>query len=1079
MDTMHMMSISTTHSSLMDTMALVSSGSEDDADDDDDDELEEDIIQRITQVRSSPPTKTREDETPPQRPYKNKDKSSSISSSQQSKETPKLRQFPYDYSPPQAQQQGEQDSPAYWNARLVRTEVYSRMYRPNRQEMDEIRELEQFLGIPEAHRRRKTIMVQSWRKLNPSVAQASQDNIPMSIVLKRGPVSWASHDDCELILLTRGFVVARKVFQYTPRFQLGDLWSNVDNIRPSGTSSFTIACNDMKTLEFRCPTAADLESWMSALRIVALQAYTHHSSLLDADDEENDRFQPGWQYKLIQTPWFTEAVTGQVQLESNMLDSMDNRDLNVLDTYNQCAPLHYATRANNVDAMRFLLQAGADPNLPDGMGQTPMQRADEDRLPKSTIDLLESYGGKWHNESPRSCGAVAASKDPQRRSCRYRMMAILLLLIVATGLTTFLIWFLGKETAESSNRLESDSSSSTAAQYGAEDEQNGLIPVDEDAAASPSTTPPPFMVVGVNPIPATNLTTDSPFLGTSAEPTANSTAAILKPGYSNDTSQTEVGADFVFTVDTVSAENVTALPLATSALPSYSPSLAPADTLTPMPSSAPTRFTSKTTSQPTLRSSSPTETVVAEVAASAPTISPSLAGKPTEKPKATQTTGTPTRASSSAPTTSKPKGSPTSLPTTGTPTTIGPTAASPSVQVTFDLTIPTEFPTFDGLVVADGLVLLPEDMRLYDFLVEHSLDDGDNLRNPKSPQYQAFRWLSGNMDLPAYSDQRKIQRFALATLYFSTAGDEWSNNRLWLSDTNECKLWFSRIAEVAGDAICNANDEIVTLDLDYNNLSGPLPKEVALLTSLRRIELYGGPQGFLTGSLPTEVGHLSALEALSVKGNRMTGPLPTELGRCTALTNLNLSQNRFSGGIPTELGLLSHLANISLETNRLDGKLPSELGAIAGLVSITLGTNAFTGEIFTEIGLLTALQGLDMEMNSLASEIPTEVGLLTHLSLLHLSVAGIRGTIPSEIGSIESLASLQLRGNALTSTIPASIGRLVKIGKMNRVSRRFCLIIPSVTHLNNANGKHRDARLVIQSALRPHTFGAWKCNFDE
>ena len=76
---------------------------------------------------------------------------------------------------------------------------------------------------------------------------------------------------------------------------------------------------------------------------------------------------------MVQTPWYTEAVTGQVQLETNMLDQMDNSTLNKLDIYNQCAPLHYATRANHVDAMRFLLQAGADPNLQDGMGRSAMQ----------------------------------------------------------------------------------------------------------------------------------------------------------------------------------------------------------------------------------------------------------------------------------------------------------------------------------------------------------------------------------------------------------------------------------------------------------------------------------------------------------------------------------------------------------------------------------------------------------------------------------------------------------------------------------------------------------------------------------
>lgn len=51
---------------------------------------------------------------------------------------------------------------------------------------------------------------------------------------------------------------------------------------------------------------------------------------------------------------------------------MGQADLNALDTYNSYAPLHYATRANHVRVMRFLLEAGADVNVGDGYGRTPM-----------------------------------------------------------------------------------------------------------------------------------------------------------------------------------------------------------------------------------------------------------------------------------------------------------------------------------------------------------------------------------------------------------------------------------------------------------------------------------------------------------------------------------------------------------------------------------------------------------------------------------------------------------------------------------------------------------------------------------
>lgn len=258
-------------------------------------------------------------------------------------------------------------SPAYWNTRLSRREVYSRHYRPSRKEQDELIQLEQFLGIPDARKNKKNVILYQWMQLNPSEKEVQDDGLPRSIILKRGPIAWSNHDECELVFLTRGFVIARKIFQYIPRFQTSDTWANVTKVTPTGVRSFAICCGKHKTLEFTCPTATDKESWLQASKIVVLQAHTHSSF----KNNEKD-YDIGWQYRLIHTPWFTEAVTGVVRFDAYEIDQIDNRTINNLDTYNSYAPLHYAVRANHVDAMRFLLQAGADPNVADGFGRTPM-----------------------------------------------------------------------------------------------------------------------------------------------------------------------------------------------------------------------------------------------------------------------------------------------------------------------------------------------------------------------------------------------------------------------------------------------------------------------------------------------------------------------------------------------------------------------------------------------------------------------------------------------------------------------------------------------------------------------------------
>ncbi|KAK3255466.1 hypothetical protein CYMTET_35351, partial [Cymbomonas tetramitiformis] len=61
------------------------------------------------------------------------------------------------------------------------------------------------------------------------------------------------------------------------------------------------------------------------------------------------------------------------------------------------------------------------------------------------------------------------------------------------------------------------------------------------------------------------------------------------------------------------------------------------------------------------------------------------------------------------------------------------------------------------------------------------------------------------------------------------------------------------------------------------------------------------------------------------------GTLPSELGELTALTELDLYQNYLSGTLPTELGRLTNLQLMALDSNQLTGTLPTQLGRIQAL----------------------------------------------------------------------------------------------------------------------------------------------------
>ncbi len=148
-------------------------------------------------------------------------------------------------------------------------------------------------------------------------------------------------------------------------------------------------------------------------------------------------------------------------------------------------------------------------------------------------------------------------------------------------------------------------------------------------------------------------------------------------------------------------------------------------------------------------------------------------------------------------------------PTPSPPPAVAPTTSIPSTP------FPTARPT--------PLSQLPA---LTQLLASASLDGGAALRTPSTPQNMALNWLAGNANLGSYTDQKKIQRFVLATLYFITDGDNWLVRTNWLSDRDECTDWYHD----AEGPFC-VGGAVGELDFHGNNLAGKIPVELALLST--------------------------------------------------------------------------------------------------------------------------------------------------------------------------------------------------------------------------------------------------------
>ncbi|CAB9528102.1 Leucine Rich Repeat [Seminavis robusta] len=324
------------------------------------------------------------------------------------------------------------------------------------------------------------------------------------------------------------------------------------------------------------------------------------------------------------------------------------------------------------------------------------------------------------------------------------------------------------------------------------------------------------------------------------------------------------------------------------------------------------------------------------------------------------------------------------------------------------------------------------------------------LSDPESPQSKAYAWVQNDPLLLNYTNERLLQRFALVTFFYSTNGEMWEDKTGWLSylpEEDECTWFTKRDAEFWPEydgPTCSENGSYHYLSPWENEMTGSLPKELALLSSLIVLDVSSGR---IEGSIPETITNLSQLEVLWLGDNDMTGTINSELGLMSNLQIFVLNRNQLRGSLPSELGQLSKLRKWeSVKLDSLEGPLPSELGLLSSLKELRLDECRLSSAIPTTIGMLTNLQELHLQDNLLTSLIPTELGQLSSLEILRLDETFMEGSIPWELGLLGSLKELRLNDCQFSSTIPAIIGMLTTLRLLYLNGNMLTSLIP--TELN-------------------------------
>ena len=216
---------------------------------------------------------------------------------------------------------------------------------------------------------------------------------------------------------------------------------------------------------------------------------------------------------------------------------------------------------------------------------------------------------------------------------------------------------------------------------------------------------------------------------------------------------------------------------------------------------------------------------------------------------------------------------------------------------------------------------------------------------PSPPTDLALDWLI-NVDAMRLcpSDKNLIQRFILATFYFSTGGDEWNecgrndygrkkknggdsqceDGGNWLSPISECSWHGNR---------CDNQGALVEIIMDNNSLRGEIPASLSQLKELKTLALE---KGYLTGCIPESFGEMTNLKRLDFDYNALGGPecVFPDLSNLIDLEQLDLNDNPDLEGDLMSIRKLQNLLFISIHRTKFGGIIPHVLGSNASRLQV-------------------------------------------------------------------------------------------------------------------------------------------------
>ncbi|KAG2715232.1 hypothetical protein I3760_03G067500 [Carya illinoinensis] len=234
--------------------------------------------------------------------------------------------------------------------------------------------------------------------------------------------------------------------------------------------------------------------------------------------------------------------------------------------------------------------------------------------------------------------------------------------------------------------------------------------------------------------------------------------------------------------------------------------------------------------------------------------------------------------------------------------------------------------------------------------------------------------------------------------------------------------------------------QLERLELQYNNISGPLPS-LSGLSSLQVLMLSYNrfssiPSDFFVG--------MSSLVSLEIDNNPFSGwEIPESLRDASTLQNFSANSANITGTIPEFLGadVFPGLTNLHLSFNNLEGGLPWSF-AHSQIESLWLNGQGSEAKLNGNIDVMqnmTSLKDIWLHSNSFTGSLPDLSGL-TELQSLSLRDNMFTGPVPISFVNLKSLKVVNLTNNFLQGPMPKFSSEVAV--DMSKDSNRFCLPSP-------------------------------------